>query len=346
VGDSYFTRSFTKSRTILTLWYVAFCLALIALLNFGAFSAQTTSLATPAKNIGFGTTTETATLSQATVSIQGSKDEQTTVTLDSIRKRFGRTLMVVDIILIVCSVVLSYILSGYTLRPIRKTLQEQEEFAEEVSHELRTPLSVMALEVETLKRRTGPASPDTVRNLSDELERMNTLVDGLLTLVRPHNKTQRASTIETFDITAAVRGAFLQQQKVAHAKHLTYTFESHYEGAAQACKSDITQVVGILLDNAIKYTPQHGAIKVVISGAPGQKVHIVVSDTGHGIPKDDLPHIFDRFYRARRTQESGEAGLGLGLAIAYKKIALSKGTINLKSELGKGTAAHVYLPAR
>lgn len=342
IKNSYFTRSFTRSRTILTLWYIAFCLALIALLNFGAFSAQTASLATPTKTINFGTAAPEA--PPNTVSFQNDQNQEVTTTIDGINKRFGQQLIIVDSVLILCAAVFSYILSGLTLQPIRKTLREQEEFAQEVSHELRTPLSVVALEIETLKRGGSKAIPAVASNIQGELGRMNQLVDGLLTLVRPQNSQQHAQATK-FNITNAAYRVFEQYKKLAAAKNLVFTFESHYKGLVYAQESDIAQCLGILLDNAIKYTSKKGTVRLVITAHSNNTVEISIRDTGEGIPKQDLPHIFDRFYRAEH-REQNDAGLGLGLAIAQKRIAANNGRITLESALGQGTTASIQLPLR
>jgi signal transduction histidine kinase len=323
---------------------MVFCLALISLFNFGAFSAQASSLAVPVKNIGFGATTMTGSPS-ATVLFQNADSEQSTVTLESIQKRFGQQLMIVDGLLILCAIVFSYILSGLTLQPIRKTLKEQEEFAQEISHELRTPLSIMALEIETIKRDGGKKNLDVVRNIGAEIARMNQLVDGLMTLMRPYDKSQHSGSATSFDISAVARRTLVTYQKIAATKKVMLHFESTYKGKAFAHEGDISQSLGILLDNAIKYTGPGGMITLAVAAAPNKKVHIVVRDTGQGIARRDLPHIFDRFYRARHNSASNEAGFGIGLAIAQKRIIFNNGSIEIESTVGQGTTAHIYLPA-
>jgi two-component system, OmpR family, sensor histidine kinase CiaH len=344
MNNNHLTRSFNHSRVILTLWYIVFCLALIALLNFGAFTAQTASLSEPTRSISSGTDSSDKQAS-ATVSIQNDRKQEVTTTVDAIRKRFDRQLIVVNSLLILVAVIFSYILSGLTLRPIRQTLKEQEEFAQEVSHELRTPLSVMALEVEALKRG-GQAASAAAQNISGEVARMNQLVDGLLTLIRPADQNRHANTSTSFDVTAAARKAFNQHQKLATSKHLDYQFASTYDGTAYARESDIVQCLGILLDNAIKYTNKGGTIKLSVTPAAGHRVDLAVSDTGQGIAKTDLSHIFERFYRARHQPSTDDTGLGLGLAIAQKRVTANNGTIKLESTLGQGTTAHIFLSTK
>jgi signal transduction histidine kinase len=337
--DNAFTRSFIHSRTVLTLWYTIFCLALIAVLNFGAFAAQTASLQTPTKAIGFGAPAETA--SKGTIAIANTDNTSTVTTVESIRQRFGRTLIIIDSALIVLGFIFSYILSGLTLRPIRKVLQQQEEFAQEASHELRTPLSVIALEVETLRRDDNDSNSDTLNHISDELDRMGRLIDGLLTLVHSHHKTRQTGQAR-FNLTEAAQAAFSQLQKVAKAKQLTYSFASEYSGEVVAERNDIEQAIGIILQNAIKYSPAGGSISLTVTRHSKYEALVTVRDTGAGIAEEDLPHIFDRFYRSKNTG-AHITGLGLGLAIAKKIVTLHKGRVTIESQVGKGTTARIYL---
>jgi two-component system sensor histidine kinase CiaH len=344
---SAFTRSFTQSRTTLTLWYIAFCLALIALMNFGAFSAQTTSLAIPAKSIGYGTLDTSAHTPTETISIVNDSKVSTTTTVDAVRKRFGRTLMVADGILVILSVVFSYLLSSITLRPVRKTLEDQEVFAQEVSHELRTPLGVMSLELEALKRsdvRMAARHAQSFQHLESEIKRMGKLVGDMLVLVRPYDKNKSPKIVETFDITAAGQTAFSRMRKVAEAKHITYSFVSNSKEKVRGHRDDIEQVIGILLDNALKYTDTGGSVAFNID-KEGKEIVLQISDNGRGIAKKDLPHVFDRFYRADGHKIGQESeGLGLGLAIAQKRIAFHNGRIAVHSDLKKGTTVRVYIP--
>lgn len=338
--DNAYSRSFVRSRIILTLWYVAFCLAIIALLNFGAFAAQTTSLQTPTKSVGFGNSGGVP--PNNSVAIVNDDSTSTVTTLDTINKRFGQTLIVVDSILIVLAVPFSYMLGGLTLRPIRKVMQQQEEFAQEVSHELRTPLSVIAIEVETLKRNDDNPDPSTVKHISEELERMNRLVDGLLMLVHPYQKMRQTKQAQSFDLTRSAQAVFLQLQKIADSKHLSCSFVSEYTGSVTANQHDIEQAISILLENAIRYSPAGKEISLRIAQLSKKEVSVIVQDNGPGIAKEDLPHIFDRFYRGKNTGTYG-AGTGLGLALAKKIVTLHKGRVTIESQVGEGTTARIIL---
>jgi signal transduction histidine kinase len=311
-------------------------MALIVLLNFGVIYAIDNSITPPGSP------------PHAIVSFKGANDTSVTTSVNDIYKRFGKIFLVVDFCLIVFSTLFGYALSGVTLRPIQKNMDEQEEFAQEVSHELRTPLSVVTMEIETLKRtekHIAPSYAAAFKNMDEELERMGTLVSGLLSLVHSDEKNY-IQLHKAFDITAAANLAFLQFQKIAEEKNILYTFASMYDGKIYGNEKEIKQVILILLDNAIKYSRKGDSVSVTIEGASGG-ARVSVTDTGIGISKKDLPHVFDRFYRVKsRTSPDIANGLGLGLAIARKKIELHKGKLLIYSEHGKGTTVSAYLPSK
>ena len=332
-------RPFTRARLILTLWYTAFCMALIVLLNFGAFSAQ-------ANSFGVGGNPQLQ-ISPKDSAVLVSPTSSYTTTLSDINKRFGVVLFTVDLALIVLSVGFGYILSAITLRPLQKSMEEQEEFAQEASHELRTPLSVINLELEALKRtekNIPPSYRTAFSHIDEEVTRMSGLVDGLLTLVSPDD-TQFLKPFRPFELSAIVRKAFVQRQKLAKQKNMTYEFSSAFERKVTGNPADIEQVVLILLDNAIKYSHKGGKVLVTVQEVK-DKALIQVSDTGQGIAAKDLPHIFKRFYRGRTRSDAktAEEGLGLGLAIANKRVQQHGGKITVNSEAGKGTTFYVELP--
>lgn len=334
-------RPFTRARLILTLWYTAFCMALIVLLNFGAFSAQ-------ANSFGVGGNPQLQ-ISPKDSAVLISPTSSVTTTISDINKRFGVVLFAVDLALIVLSVGFGYILSAITLRPLQKSMEEQEEFAQEASHELRTPLSVINLELETLKRTEKNISPTyrtAFSHIDEEVTRMSGLVGGLLTLVSPDD-TQFLKPHRSFDLSVIVQKAFAQRQKLAKQKNMAYEFSSTFGGKIIGNEADIEQVVLILLDNAIKYSNKGGKVLVAVQKVK-DKALIEVSDTGEGIAAKDLPHIFKRFYRSSMHPgvKTAEDGLGLGLAIAKKRVQQHGGKITVNSEAGKGTTFYVELPIR
>jgi signal transduction histidine kinase len=324
-------------------------MALIVLLNFGAVSAQILSLVNPTDSgigINFSSVPVPTPQNSGTVSIKNTDNITKTLSIQDINKQFGRTLFIVNCILIASSAIFGYILSGITLRPIQKSMKEQEEFAQDASHELRTPLTIISMEIESIKRtekKITPVYTNAFNNINEEVQRMSTLVAGLLTLVHPDSQNE-IKTRKPFDITASAKVAFLQLEKIAEEKNISYTFSSEYSGNINGVEEGIKQVIAILLENAIKYSRKEDSVELKVDEMD-HWVLIKVSDSGPGIAKKDLPHIFERFYRAKNLEANrGAPGIGLGLPIAQKIVKGHQGKITIESHLGVGTTCSIFLP--
>jgi two-component system, OmpR family, sensor histidine kinase CiaH len=236
----------------------------------------------------------------------------------------------------------SYVLARRTLRPIEEALEAQNRFTADASHELRTPLAAMKTEIE-VAMRDPKLSKDDMRELLqsnlEEIDRMSGLAQGLLTLARsgedPHVKPVMAQEI--------VHDVLARMQPLADAKKITIKTDLANMRVLGDAKS-IDAIVCILLDNAIKYSPQKSTITVSISREDSHG-HIAIADQGSGISAEALPHVFDRFYRAdsSRTKEN-VAGHGLGLSIAQKLVRAIGGTIRAQSAEGQGSTFTLRLP--
>lgn len=236
----------------------------------------------------------------------------------------------------------SYALARRTLRPIEDALDAQNRFTADASHELRTPLAAMKTELE-VALRDPKLSKDAMRGLMqsslEEIDRMSGLAQGLLTLAR----SGEAPVISAVPTKVIVSGVLARMRPLAEAKHMTIRADLSDLTVMGEAKS-IEAIVCILLDNAIKYGPEKSTITVTIKREDGHG-HITIADQGPGINAADLPHIFDRFYRAdsSRTKEK-VAGHGLGLSIAQKLVGLIGGTIRAQSQEGKGSTFTLRLP--
>ena len=132
----------------------------------------------------------------------------------------------------------------------------------------------------------------------------------------------------------------------ASTKKQTVDFESQAEECVIcADKEKIEQVIVNIISNSIKYTPEGGKIKVLLKGCEGG-ARIRISDNGIGVPKADIPRLFERFYRVGKARSTDEGGTGLGLAIAHEIVTSHGGDIKIESELGKGTDVIIYLPEK
>ncbi len=224
--------------------------------------------------------------------------------------------------------------------------KSRREFVANVSHEMRTPLTSIKLACESIL--SDPEMEADMQNTFlgmavDECDRMTRIVSDLLVLSRLDNKRTQWS-ITSFDTRAMLSHVCDVMRVDADAHSHTLAFDCPPDlPEITADKERIEQVVINIISNAIKYTPDSG--KITLSAAPMEDgIEIRVSDTGVGIPKDDLPHIFERFYRVEKARTSETGGTGLGLAIAKEIVEAHGGDISIESEQGVGSTVIILLP--
>jgi heavy metal sensor kinase len=226
---------------------------------------------------------------------------------------------------------------------LERSFSSQRQFIEDLSHELRTPLSVLKGEIEvTLKKSRSPGDYEEIlRSSLEEVDRMASLSENLLTAARYDSNTLTLDRTSV-DVGELVREVGSDLSVSAEQKRIALRITAPEGVVVRADRSRLKQLFLNLLDNALKYTPEGGTVTAgVVREAGGAK--IAVSDTGVGISDRDLPHIFDRFFRAERRQ--GPAGFGLGLTIAKAIAEAHGGRIDVASQVGKGTIFSVILPA-
>lgn len=233
------------------------------------------------------------------------------------------------------------------------TEQEKEErerrlFVSNVSHELRTPLTSVKSYLEALDEGAlyDPVAPDFIKVSLDETNRMMRMVTDLLHLSRIDNATSKLD-IELINFTAFITFILNRFDKMRNQdEEKKYELVRDYPITSVWIEIDtdkMTQVIDNILNNAIKYSPDGGKITVSMKTTDDQMI-LSISDQGLGIPKQDLPRIFDRFYRVDRARSRAQGGTGLGLAIAKEIIKQHNGFIWAKSEYGKGSTFTIVLP--
>ena len=233
------------------------------------------------------------------------------------------------------------------------TEQEKEErerrlFVSNVSHELRTPLTSVKSYLEALDEGAlyDPVAPDFIKVSLDETNRMMRMVTDLLHLSRIDNATTKLD-IELINFTAFITFILNRFDKMRNQdEEKKYELVRDYPITSVWIEIDtdkMTQVIDNILNNAIKYSPDGGKITVSMKTTDDQMI-LSISDQGLGIPKQDLPRIFDRFYRVDRARSRAQGGTGLGLAIAKEIIKQHNGFIWAKSEYGKGSTFTIVLP--
>ena len=254
-------------------------------------------------------------------------------------------------------------LADRALEPARLAFARQHQFAAAASHELRTPLAFVRSQAELVTRRVkrSPAATatgvgDDVTEIITEVDYMTRLVSDLLLLARDANDPQIVLR-HTVDLVAIACDAVTRLAPAATAQGITLVTEIAPEQSAANVLGDadrLRQLAIILIDNAIRYTPTGGTVRVGITTAGGPRVlaghggHAIltVSDTGVGIAADDLPRIFEPFYRAdpARTNTETHSGTGLGLALARWLVTAHNGDIAVTSQLDEGSTFTVTLP--
>ena len=233
------------------------------------------------------------------------------------------------------------------------TEQEKEErerrlFVSNVSHELRTPLTSVKSYLEALDEGAlyDPVAPDFIKVSLDETNRMMRMVTDLLHLSRIDNATSHLD-VELINFTAFITFILNRFDKMRGSdEEKKYELVRDYPITSVWIEIDtdkMTQVIDNILNNAIKYSPDGGKITVTMKTTDDQMI-LSISDQGLGIPKQDLPRIFDRFYRVDRARSRAQGGTGLGLSIAKEIIKQHKGFIWAKSEYGKGSTFTIVLP--
>lgn len=258
-----------------------------------------------------------------------------------IKKVITKQLIMTNIWILILSGGAGYFLAGLTLKPIEAAMEEQKRFISDASHELRTPLTAIKTETEVTLRDKKldlkTAKKQLISNL-EETEKLKKLTDYLLRINK--NNGEKMEEIDLKEVAQEVIS------KIPSASPSISLRVNSEQGKIIANKTAIEELLTILLDNAVKYSGKDGKINVLIKppSAGSGRATLEVKDNGMGIRESDIPHIFDRFYRAdmSRTKNKIE-GYGLGLAIAKNIVEAHKGKIEVESELNKGSIFRVII---
>ncbi len=261
------------------------------------------------------------------------------------RTRVLIALVDVNVIILILSALAGYFLAGQTLKPIQEMLDEQHRFITDASHELNTPITSLKTAIEVNLRNKNLTAKKAKEVLESNLEEVNNLQALSADLIKltqyqkPNGNFYRTNiSLREVLQDALEKVSIMAQQKKINIEIIVPKISIF------ADKKSMTEVFVILLDNAIKYSPEKKSVTINAKKTEN-KVIISVSDNGVGIPKEDLPFIFDRFFRADKSRTKQEIpGYGLGLSIAKKIVALHNGVITAESNLNEGTTFIVVLP--
>ncbi len=248
----------------------------------------------------------------------------------------------IDAIIIFFIIILGFLVTQKTLKPIRDNMEKQKRFIADASHELRTPIAVIisGLEVNLSNKKLDLASAKKI--LEDtlcEMQDFSKLSNNLLDISKADTKKQVVHT--PLVIEDIVREIVEKSRYIAQSKQITINSDLPLHTLIQGNQIELERVFYNIIDNAIKYTPMGGSIQITEKVNP-HTYTLTVSDTGVGIERGMLSKIFDPFFRANTSRNT--SGAGLGLTLVKKVLDEHKGTITIKSDVGKGTIVDISLP--
>lgn len=216
-------------------------------------------------------------------------------------------------------------LSRFVTKPAKAAMEREKQFISDASHELKTPLGAISINAQALK--TQDQDNKHIGNIISESERMNRLIERLLVLSKLDENTEVQKT--AVSLSSCIEEMALTYESVAYDKGIAYSYEIAENISFYANEDDIRQLTAILIDNAIKHTDSENKIFISLSEHSGA-IRLLVENTGSGISSEDIPHIFERFYKADTARSDNS--FGLGLAIAKAVTERNGGVISVQSE--------------
>lgn len=221
----------------------------------------------------------------------------------------------------------------------------RQEFVSNVSHELKTPITSMKVLADSLiMQEDAPLEmyQEFMKDIADEVERENKIINDLLSLVKMDKKVADLN-VSIVDINGLLELILKRLRPIARKQDIEVVYESIRPVSAEVDEVKLTLALSNLVENAIKYNKQHGWVKVLLD-ADHQFFIVEVSDSGIGIPEEDMEHIYERFYRVDKSHSKEIGGTGLGLAITRSAILMHRGSIKVSSIDGEGTTFTVKIP--
>ena len=266
---------------------------------------------------------------------------------ESSHKQFLKRLIITSSIIGVASLILlffiSLIIAKRAIKPVEEAYNSQKRFIADVSHELKTPLAIINTNIDLLNSNKN----DTIKNqkkwidyIAFQTDRMSKLVSNLLYLAKADNNEFLGEEVE-FNLSDVVMNQALNFEAILYENNIELDCDIKENISFKGNKEGFNQLIGILIDNAIKHSFKDTEIKIILKENK-QKIHLSVENTGENIPKEDLEKIFERFYRVDKSRAREKGGYGLGLSIAKTIVEKYNGKIYAESEKNR-TIFHVEL---
>lgn len=235
---------------------------------------------------------------------------------------------------------------GDMLDRLRKSFIQQREFIGNAAHELKTPVAILKSTLQTLacKPRTSEDYRTGLIRALEDTERLERLLQWMLRLARAEHQGTSRRDLQMVDLGETCEDAIARVQLVAEMHNVSLQLHRNGPALLRADPSDLELIWVNLLENAIRYSPEHGRVDVHAESTDS-KVQVRVVDQGSGIPESDQPYVFDRFHRVDRSRTRDTGGFGLGLALAKAFTEAYGGNIHLSSKVDQGTSVVVEFPA-
>ena len=233
------------------------------------------------------------------------------------------------------------------LAKLRRIEESRQEFVSNVSHELKTPLASMKVLADSLLVQEGAPVElyqEFMKDIAEEIDRENTIISDLLTLVKMDRKAAEVNVAVT-DINELLEQILKRLRPIAEKEKVEVVFESNRSVSAEIDATKLSLAFTNLVEHAIKYNKENGWVRVTLD-ADHKYFYVKVSDSGIGIPQESLDNIFERFYRCDKSHSREIGGTGLGLAITKNAVVAHGGAIKVQSVVGEGTTFTVRIPLR
>ncbi len=233
------------------------------------------------------------------------------------------------------------------LAKLRLMEESRQEFVSNVSHELKTPLASMKVLADSLLvQEDAPVElyQEFMQDIAEEIDRENTIISDLLTLVKTDRKVTDLNVAAT-DVNEFLEQILKRLRPIAEQANIEMVFESNRSVSAEIDTTRLSLAFSNLVENAIKYNRENGWVRVSLD-ADHKFFYVKVSDSGMGIPQDSLDYIFERFYRVDKSHSREIGGTGLGLAITKSAVVAHRGAIRVQSEMEQGTTFTVRIPLK
>lgn len=325
---------FLRARLKLTAWYILITMLFTVVFSLAIYNETTLTIS----HLG-----HFLQMRHPTLFMQTNPENLTTI-FDTASSHLRLILIIANGFVLIISGAAGYFLAGKTLKPIEENLEEQKRFVTDASHEFRTPLTALktSIEVNMHDKEFKPSKTQDLlqRNLY-QIDKLQELANRLLMLAQ-YQKGQRLE-FSSFSLQSVLEEALVKVKSLAEAKHISIHSKIK-DSLIEGEKTSLTELLTILLDNAIKYSHKNSSV-TISNTISTNTTNIVIHDEGIGISQKDIPHIFDRFYRGDTSRTHNTiSGFGLGLSIAKQIVAKHRGKISIISESEKGTDFIIELP--